>query len=326
MKISSYILLGILLVLSIGCVGPYKEELMVDIESNETAFLVPLEGANKDSQGTFMSIDYLNNSKIASKRIILPQREVSTGRMYYSYKWIPTMRVIKVDRTPVTREWTSHPVAGTTAIDDIIMVESEDSIGFKVGINITCNVKEEDASKFLYYYPGKNLGLVMDTNVRGAVASFLSKEFGTRPLERCKREKGAISTNLMLYLADSFADRGVTISTVGIVGGLSYENPEIQTAINNAYVAEMKVKEKEQNKLAQDQVNQMNVAMAKAEADAAIQFGKAIEERTKQVTLEIAKMKAEAGLVSAQKWDGKLPSQILPANSPLLFNLGASNP
>jgi len=49
-----------------GCVGPYKQEVMVDIQPNETAYLVPLEGANKTSQASFMSIDYLDANKIAA--------------------------------------------------------------------------------------------------------------------------------------------------------------------------------------------------------------------------------------------------------------------
>ena len=49
-----------------GCVGPYKQEVMVDIQPNETAYLVPLEGANKTSQASFTSIDYLDANKIAA--------------------------------------------------------------------------------------------------------------------------------------------------------------------------------------------------------------------------------------------------------------------
>jgi hypothetical protein len=41
--------------------------------------------------------------------------------------------------------------------------------------------------------------------------------------------------------------------------------------------------------------------------------------------LEIQQMQAKAQLEMATKWNGQLPSNILPANSPLLMNLGADH-
>ena len=71
------------------------------------------------------------------------------------------------------------------------VVESKDSIGFAIGVNITAMIQEEDASKFLYYYAGAPLSTVIDNNVRGMVSSILSEEFGVRELrEKLEGDSG----------------------------------------------------------------------------------------------------------------------------------------
>ena len=42
----------------------------------------------------------------------------------------------------------------------------------------------------------------------------------------------------------------------------------------------------------------------------------------KKIILDIEKIKAKSKLIAAQKWDGKLPKNILPENSNLLLNFG----
>ena len=91
-----------------GC-GPYPTEQAVEVKNNETAFVVPLEGDSKSKQAQFMSIEYLEKAKVATKRIVIPQRKRSLGRAWFDYEWIPLARVIVVDRSPVTRSgWTKR--------------------------------------------------------------------------------------------------------------------------------------------------------------------------------------------------------------------------
>jgi hypothetical protein len=178
--------------LSLSACGPYKVMPLEEIKPNETAFLVPLEGASKSDQGKFMSIEYLEGAKVATKRVEIPTRRRETSRMPGGYEWIPTMKVIRVDRSPVTRELTKGKESGTSSANQAIAVESLDSIGFSVGVNTTAMIEESDAAKFLYYFAGKPLSAVMDENVRGYVQTFLGQEFGKRPLQQCKEEKAAI--------------------------------------------------------------------------------------------------------------------------------------
>ena len=296
-----------------GC-GPYPTEQAVEVKNNETAFVVPLEGDTKAKQAQFMSIDYLEKAKVATKRIVIPLRKRSTGRAWFDYEWIPLARVIVVDRSPVTREWLEK--AG-------IKVESLDSVGFTVGVNCTGMIREEDAAKFLYYYPGNSLSDVMNKNVKGFIQNVLAREFGSRNLSKCQLEKKDIVLDLSKELTSHFAQYGITISSVGIADGMSYDNAEVQKTIDAVFVNETRVKQAEQEREAQKIINEKDLSIAQNERLKAEEFAKAAEAQTKMVELKIRQMEAEAKLESAKRWDGKAPGGVVPANSPFLFQFGS---
>lgn len=296
-----------------GC-GPYPTEQAVEVKNNETAFVVPLEGDTKAKQAQFMSIDYLEKAKVATKRIVIPLRKRSTGRAWFDYEWIPLARVIVVDRSPVTREWLEK--AG-------IKVESLDSVGFTVGVNCTGMIREEDAAKFLYYYPGNSLSDVMNKNVKGFIQNVLAREFGSRNLSKCQLEKKDIVLGLSKELTSHFAQYGITISSVGIADGMSYDNAEVQKTIDAVFVNETRVKQAEQEREAQKIINEKDLSIAQNERLKAEEFAKAAEAQTKMVELKIRQMEAEAKLESAKRWDGKAPGGVVPANSPFLFQFGS---
>jgi len=333
-------LVGVIAVgLMTGC-GPAKVEKFEEILANETAFVVPLEGASKSGQAQFMSEDYLNQAKVATKRVSLSLRKHSTGRLWMSYKWIPTVKVIKVNRQPVTREWTGKEDTGTAGRDEALWVESADSIGFGVGVNTTAMVTEEDAAKFLYYFAGKSLSVVVDENVRGKVNSVLSREFAAHDLEKGRGMKNEIFAIASEETINAFKKMGVTITNLGLAEGLVYADKEIQTAINEKFRAEMDIQIQEQKNKAQIQINERNVAIAEAlaaakvkeaegmiaiedaKASAAQNFAKALDARIAQVDLEIRRMDAEARLTFAQNIQpGVLPANIMPQGSGMLFGL-----
>jgi len=297
-----------------GCIKPPRVEMIRTIETNETAFLVPMEGKTKAGQAQFMSLEYLEDAKVATKRVSLPQREQKIGRFAFQIKWIPTMKVIKVDRTPVTREWTSDDKTGTSKVDQAIWVESKDSIGFAIGVNITALITEDNAATFLYYYAGKPLSNVIDENIRGLITAVLSREFGNRDLTKCKIDKKEISSVVLSEAKESFSKKGITIENLGLVGGLTYEDKEIQTAINEAYVAEMDIKKAEMQKDAQIAKNEKKVSIAIAERKSAEEFAKAKDAMVLKTQLEIE-------MIRANKWNGEVPRNIVPSNSQFLFSL-----
>lgn len=307
----------------IGC-KPVRVDPLVSIESNETAFVIPLEG-NTKAQGAFDSVDFLNEAKVATKRITVPQRWRKTGRFYFSGEWIPNVKVITVDRSPVTREWTD---SGEKARDQAkaVSVESKDSIGFQIGVNTTAMVEEPNTAKFLYYYPRKSLASVIDSNVRGDIQSLLSEEFGSRDLEQCKEDKNEIFAKVREKIVKKYESFGITITSFGLAEGLTYEDREIQQAINDAYVAEMEIQRAEQQKLSQIQENERLLSIAQNERKQAEEFEKAAEARKKQVSVEVERMRAEALLNFSTKWNGEVPKFVTVGGgqqNPFLFNMNA---
>lgn len=329
-KFKYIVAVSVLSVLLTGCIGPAEIPKYVEIKPNESAYVIPLEGASKADQGKFDSVDFLAQNKVATKRIYLSQRKISTGRFAHEYEWIPTVRVVTVNRSPVTFEW-----SGEQGIE----VESKDSIGFTVGTNISAFVTEENTSEFLYNYPAGAMASVLNNIVKSKAIEILSREFAGYDLEGqpavydengklvseeimgARAAKGVIVEGARKELIDFFSRTGITISTFGLVGGLNYDDAAIQTAINDNFSSELAIVNKANEKLAQDEVNSMNVAVATAEAEAAEEFADAAEARIKQVNLEIELMEAKAKLVWAERWDGKLPANMMPDQSSMLMSL-----
>ena len=182
-----------------------------EIAPNETAFIVSLEGDTDEGQGKFMSVEFLENAKVATKRIAIPQRTRKIGRYSWNVEWIPTIKIIKVDRTPVTREWTADPSTGTSTKNEALTVESKDSITFWTGVTITVRITEEHAATFLYNFSGKPLSEVVDENVRGYVLAILAREFGGRTLDQCRNEKSEIFDIALKETMAEFDKKGVTV-------------------------------------------------------------------------------------------------------------------
>lgn len=285
---------------------------------NETVFVIPLEGDAK-AQKQVQSIEYLKEHMVQSKRITIPIRERSIGRAPWNYEWLPTVRVIKVDRSLVTRQWSGVPAKGNTSPG--IHVESRESVNFRVGFNVTALVQEEDAATYLYWHAGKQLAEIVDSNVRGFVQDISAREFGALSLEDAKSKKNDVFAKVEKESISHFKKYGITIISIGNAGGLEYEDPSIQENINKQQNAQMSVQVALQEKLAQDQRNLQAVATAKAQREAAEEFAKAKEAQVARISLDIEMTKAQAMLAFANKFDGRLPANIMPAGSGFLMGL-----
>ncbi len=313
--------------------GPPRVDKFVEVEPNETAFVVPLEGSTKD-QKKILSVDYLNDLKIATKRIFLPLRKIKTGRWWFSYTWVPTIRVITVNRKPIRLVWESNDISKNG-----IKVESRDSIGFTVGIDITAHISEVDTALFLYNYPSGDLANILGAAVKSKSTEILSREFAKYDLEGTKaiinrqgkvtkeatkgarEEKGAIVEIAKSELIEHFAQQGVTIDTFGLIGGLWYEDQAIQESINENFRTALDIENKSNERKGQEEVNKRKLSIATNDKLEAQEFEKAAQARTAQVELEIKKMEAEANLEKARRWDGKLPLNIMPEGSGFILGM-----
>ena len=220
-----------------GCIKPYDTPEFATIDTAETGFLIPLEGDGR-TQDKFDSEDYLRQLKVAAKRVQITHRWQQTGRMSQDGQWIPVVRLIKVERSPVTREWTADAGTGTAHANQAIWIESADSVAFSMGFTCTAFIAEENAAKFLYWYPSGSLAHVMDSEVRARIQQVAAEVAAKYPLDDLRARKQEIMDGVRTNVSSFFTQRGVTITTVGMFGGMTYENPEIQKSIDKTFIAQ----------------------------------------------------------------------------------------
>lgn len=322
------LLLSSLLLLLVGCVRPYKTPHIETIEPHQTAFLIPLVGNNKVNQQEFMSESYLEERKVPTKEIEIPQRWLQTGRFNNQGQWRDSARLILVDRSPVTREWTQSPNTGTSSKNEGIIAESKESISFMVGVNASAQIDEQDAAKFLYRYNNKDLSYIMDTEIRAMVESAFVANSGKMTMSEIIEKKAEIINKVRAEVIPYFEERGITITVLGLKGDIEYLNSEIQKAIdkkfkeekaleaqriaNQRLIEESEAKAKAELK-AQQIINQKEIEAAEAKAKAAKLMSESLEFQIKLQELENQK-------IFVENWDGQLP-QIMGGESGLLLDL-----
>ena len=271
-----------------GCVRAYDTPEYAEINTSETGFLIPLEGES-GAQAKFQSEEYLRDLKVAAKRVQITHRWSQEGRLPNDGRWIPTVRLIKVNRSPVTREWTADANSGSEAKNQAIWIESSDSVGFSMGFTCTSFVPEEQAAKFLYWYPNGSLAAVMDSEVRGRIQQVAAEVAARYPLDALREKKQEISDAVRADVAKFFAERGVSITTIGMFGGMTYENTEIQKAIDSTVIAQQ-----------QKVVNEARFAAQRRENDRVELEANATAERARRIAAGEADAKKIAALAEAQ--------------------------
>ena len=257
-----------------GCMKPPKLEEFDEVKNNETAFVIQLEG---DAQAKLDSLDSLKKMQVSTKRIAIPLRWRKRGRGWWAGEWIPTVKVILVDRSPITREWTTDKESGTSTKDQGIWVESADSIGFSTGFNCTAKVMEEDAATFLYNYPNGSLADIMDAQIRNEIQAVAAEMAALYKMDECREKKVEIIAKVREMVIPKFEESGITISTIGMFGGFAYEDKDIQSAINSVFVAEqeknvaaaeLEAQTDKNNTIEMAAVGVANAAVTKAEGEA----------------------------------------------------------
>lgn len=280
-----------------GCVKPYDKPEFVTIEASQTAFLIPLYG-DVEEQGFFESEELLSQAKVATKEIQIPHRWVQTGRRVWTGEWRASAKLIVVERKPVSRSWES----GSTTADSsnrAIFGETSDSIGIYVGMNCTAMIEEKDAAKFLYRYNNTPLETIIDTDIKKMVEDRFNIETAKYTSTELGSAKGEIIQAVKTYVVDYFKDYGITITVLGLKEGVSYENPEIQEALDAKFASEQEL-------VIQQNKNEANIAKAEAEAQAVIIAAEAQAEANKVLSESLT----ENILMQMyyETWDGKLPT------------------
>ena len=279
-----------------GCRKPYDKPEFVTIEASQTAFLVPLVG-DTSNQASFESEEMLLQAKVATKEIQIPHRWVQTGRKHWMGEYRASATLIIVERKPVSRSWESG-VSAASSDNRAIFGETSDGIGIYVGMNCSAQIEEADAAKFLYRYNNTPLETIIDTDIKKMVEDEFnmqaSKYVSTELLNHKAEIMDAVKTNVISY----FKEYGITITVLGLKEGISYENPDIQKAIDAKFASEQEL-------VIQQNKNEANIAKAEAEAQAIVLKAEAEAEANKLLAESLTAPILEK--MYYDSWDGKLP-------------------
>jgi hypothetical protein len=265
---------------------------------NESAFFIPDAGANRDTQTQFGSEEYLKANKIAAKRFQIPHAKLSgSSYSFWSDYYVPTGRLIIVDRSPFNREWVASAHRGTSTKDESFPCQSKEGINISVGIAIGTSVLEENVAKFLYRFGvktpqgdrtkpeviftsvfyGRSLPEIMDGPVRSKVQSLVCDEFTKRTFDEGNSQAAAIMSAIEAKTTAYLSPVGITLDYIGWADTFTFDK-NVQDVINRRYVASQ-------------------------EAEIAAQMA------PHTGTLQ-ALAAAEATRTAANKWDGKVPATV----------------
>ncbi len=286
----------LVVVCALAACKPYDKPEFVTIEASQTAFLIPLVGDTSD-QGVFESEELLLEAKVATKEIQIPHRWVQTGKMSSTGEYRPSAKLIIVERKPVSRSWESGDSTASSS-NKAIFGETSDNIGIYVGMNCTAMIEEKDAAKFLYRYNNTPLETIIDTDIKKMVEDRFNIETAKYTSTELGAMKGVIMEAVKEYVVEYFRDYGITITVLGLKEGISFENPEIQKAIDAKFASEQEL-------VIQQNKNEANLAKAEAEAKALILLAEA-EAEANRLLAESLTDEILAQLYY-EKWDGKLP-------------------
>ncbi len=227
----------------------------VSIMPNESAFWIPDTGANKDSQVSMDSESYYQANKIALTRFVIPHAKLANTAGWIGFdSYVPTGRMIIVDRAPYYREWTMSDKRGTSAKDESAPCQTKEGINITTEIGISTSVAEANSAKFLHFfgvnnpvgdrsdpqvifasvYYGRSLAQVMDTIGRGLIHTAVCREIGSRGFDEANAAANDIMDKVAKEAGKFLADRGITLEYMGWAGTWSFDQ-DVQRAVNNAY-------------------------------------------------------------------------------------------
>jgi hypothetical protein len=219
--------------------NPYCKPIYEEIQHYEDAFLIPLEG--DISQQKIFGANELRKAMVSVKRIEIPHQILRTGWATYVYK--PTVRLIKVDKSPKTVIWAPK---GEVAL----WVESRDSVMFATGFSCTARIENtDDAITFLSHYPNGSLEGVLNNEVKQQFQAILAKVCARYDMDKLRAQKNEIIESIEkgIFLdgkqiddgvIDFFKTRGIQITNIAQFGGFEYQDPDIEKSITAVFKAQ----------------------------------------------------------------------------------------
>jgi regulator of protease activity HflC (stomatin/prohibitin superfamily) len=308
-----------------GCARkPFEPIKLEVIKSNEEAFLLPLTADGK-KQTSSDNEEYLRSNLVYSKQVQLPQQWVAKGYETWGYngEWRDAATLIKVDKSPETREWTADPNTGTSNRNEAVWVMTSDQVEFSTGWTVTARIaNRDDAVKFLHNYPNGSLKTVMDTEVRSKLQAEFGLEVTDLPMDELRKNATPHILKVVKSITEFFKQRGITITNLGITGGFIYKDKSILDTMVKVFNAEQERSIAIARSNAQKEMNNAVILKAQGEADAILKTRKAeadgirlvadaklyeLQKTTENFSLYVQLKQLELQKDLLQRWDGKYP-------------------
>jgi hypothetical protein len=226
----------VVLVALTGC-RKYNRPAVVQIEPNESAFLVDMRSDNA------VTTDQM--TLIQKKDVIIEGYWVKTGYMWWSGHYRPTQRVLVVSRRPVEQRWDGEDG------NPIIRVASRESVGFAVPLVINATIiNDEDALTYLTWFrtsqdvdrsnkPMENvreeaepLENAINRVIMPIIANALSEMFLDKPIIEAEPNRVAFVREAFERAQEEAKVYGITLLTLASTDGLLYDDPNFQAKIN----------------------------------------------------------------------------------------------
>ncbi|MDR0583192.1 MAG: hypothetical protein LBG57_02425 [Treponema sp.] len=317
-----------------GCIRAYNRPAVVQIETNETAFLVDMRSDSSASADVM--------TKIQRKDVLIDGYWVQTGRLPNSGYWRPTQKVLVVSRKPVEIYWSE------SGLDPTVRAVSSESVGFKVPLVVNATIQsDEDASAYLKWFKSNReanqsvqwerinasewpireeaepLESAINRVIFPVVNNKLSELFLQIPIIECESKRVEFVAQAFEAARVEAAKYGITLLILSSTDGLLYDDSEFQKRINDLAVAKMR-----ENVLRQDQANAMaeqrvKTTQAETEASVARIQGQTVDIQRRQMEIEgqrlIYQAQADAIRTQANKaW----PTTLVVEDLAMLGSLG----
>jgi regulator of protease activity HflC (stomatin/prohibitin superfamily) len=326
---TSAMFVGMLAILmASGCVRPFQPIKLEVIQPNEEAFLLPFT-ENIEKQQSTNTEEYLRRNLVHSQQVKIPQQWVPTGYEYSAANgaWRDAAILVRVDKSPVTREWTADPNSGTSSKNEAIWVMTSDQVEFSTGWTCTARVAtRDDAVKFLHNYPNGALQQVMDQEVRAKLQSEFGLEVTDLPMEELRTKASPHIKRVVETLVKGFSERGITITNLGISGGFIYKDPSIVKMHVEVFNAEQKKQIAVSEASTQIEKNKTIQLEAEAKSKAILEEQQGVAEGIKLIadarTYELEKIREHGDVyirlqhleiekARNERWDGRYPTTMI---------------
>jgi regulator of protease activity HflC (stomatin/prohibitin superfamily) len=340
-QLSKLVGAGAVLVLltSSGCRQPFEPIKLEAIGTNEEAFLIPWTG-DTQKQDQLRTEDFLAKSLVVSKQVRIPQQWVQKGYNYggWNGQWQDAAILIKVEKAPITREWTADADSGTSNRNEAIWVMTSDQVEFSTGWTCTARIiGRDEAVKFLYNYPNGSLEKVLDHEVRSKLQADWTLEVTDLPMDELRKKATPHIQKVVTEVTTFFKNRGIDITNLGITGGFVYKDTKIRDTVTRVFNAEQEKNvtkaeteaQRERNNKSEIEIDTKAknlIKEKKAEADGIklVADAKAYEMDKAKISQDVylALKQIELEKNKIERWDGRFPTYYMGASSPnMLLNV-----